>query len=67
MGLDESGIPMTECGDTEATMCKLMPPIIEDQDTIDNLDVAGETMQAAAQAATITSLIVAILFGGVIQ
>lgn len=66
--LDESGVELTDCGDdTSAAMCKLMPPIMDSQDQIDNITTAGQTLNTSFFIIVIVNLIVALLIGGVIE
>jgi hypothetical protein len=44
-----------------------MPPIIEDEETVDTINTASDTMKGAMQLVTITNLLVAIFLGGVLQ
>jgi hypothetical protein len=65
--LDSSGLPESDCEDPATQICKLMPPIIEDEETVDTINTASDTMKGAMQLVTITNLLVAIFLGGVLQ
>jgi hypothetical protein len=65
--MDSSGLPESDCEDPDTQVCKLMPPIIEDEETVDTIDTASDTMKGAMQLVTLTNLLVAILLGGVLQ
>jgi hypothetical protein len=43
-----------------------MPPIIEDEDTVKNIETASDTMKSSMQMVTILNLLVAIFLGGVL-
>ena len=42
--LDDSGLPKSDCGDTGAEMCKLVPPIIENEDEIESIEATSDNM-----------------------
>lgn len=65
--MDDSGLPKSDCGNTGATMCRLVPPIIENEAEIESIETTSENMQNSMQAIAFTNLFMAIFFGGMIQ
>jgi hypothetical protein len=43
-----------------------MPPIIEDEDTVENIETASDAMKSSMQVVTILNILVAIFLGGVL-
>lgn len=64
--MDESGLPKSDCVDLQTQMCKLMPPIIQDEDTVENIETASDAMKSSMQVVTILNILGAIFLGGVL-
>jgi hypothetical protein len=43
-----------------------MPPIIEDEDTVESIETASDAMKSSMQVVTIINILAAILLGGVL-
>lgn len=67
VAMDDTGLPKSDCGNSGASMCKLVPPIIENEDEIKTLENTSDNMQNSMKAIAFTNIVLAIFFGGVVQ
>jgi hypothetical protein len=50
-----------------ASMCKLVPPIIENESEIETLESASETLETSFKLVSLINIVFLIFFGGIVQ
>jgi hypothetical protein len=65
--LTGEGIPLSSCQNYKASICKLMPPLMLNEDTVNLIADGAEQMGSAINLVATSNLIIAIVMGATVQ
>ena len=67
LNLTEEGVPLSDCGDYKASICKLMPPLMESEEQVQTISSGADIVQGAINLVTTGNLLIAILMSATLQ